>query len=78
MKPRANITRSSKQGYQWTHKKDVIYLKIKDKINSIVHLYIPVFDERVTVFVPERDADHTGEVHGYDPLYVQFHHQPVL
>ena len=31
LKPRADITRSPKQGYQWPHKKDMCPTKIKKK-----------------------------------------------
>ena len=37
LKPRADITRSPKQGYQWPHKKDMCPPKIKKKMFEHLH-----------------------------------------
>ena len=36
LKPRTELTRSPKQGYQWPHKKDFFPLKLKKGLLSIV------------------------------------------
>ena len=40
LKPRADITRSPKQGYQWPHEKDMCPTKIKKKRLGVWTVYI--------------------------------------
>ena len=49
LKPRGDVTRSPKQGYQWTHKKDSCPPKIKKKcpnsrISDLLQGYMPFID----------------------------------
>ncbi len=41
-------------------------------------VHTPIFDERFAIFMPERDADETGQVHGHDALHVQLDNESVL
>ena len=55
LKPRADITRSPKQGYQWPHKKDICYPKIKKKQKkNVVNVILTSFDLNWMTRLPRR------------------------